>query len=355
MSAGSGIAGSGVTGSGGSGRIMFANQLRGLAACCVLASHLIGQYWGAREFAALATCTPVQTGAPPPVFALVADPWFQPGPFGVALFFLISGLVIPFSLERYGRAGFLLARLLRIYPTYWAATLVSLCLLHGNAAFWHLGFPYGWRTILANLLLIHQITGDPGIDLVNWTLCIELQFYLLMALLYPLVKRAPLPTILLAAIMLTALRRQDASDLVVMLIGTLFQLRLRGRIGRVALGCCGAALAALFALQVRPAALCYNYGYALLLFALLFGLRRFDRPIRPADALAAISYPLYLVHFIAGFSVLKLLTLGRRPGLHLGYEAALALAVLAAIGIATLLHYVIELPTLALGRRLTRR
>ena len=340
---------------GGSERIMFANQLRGLAACCVLASHLIGQYWGARDFAALATCTPVQPGAPPPVFALVADPWFQPGPFGVALFFLISGLVIPFSLDRHGRGGFLLARLLRIYPTYWAATLISLCLLRGNAAFWQLGFPYGWRTILANLLLIHQITGDPGIDLVNWTLCIELQFYLLMAVLYPLVKRAPLPTILAAAVVLTALRRQDASDLVVMLIGTLFQLRLRGRIGLAALAGCGAALAALFALQVRPAALCYNYGYALLLFALLFGLRRLDRPRWLPDVLAAISYPLYLVHFIAGFTVLKLLTLGRGSGMHLSYEAALVVAVGVAIGLATLLHYAIELPSLALGRRLTRR
>ncbi len=339
----------------GSGRIVFANQLRGLAACCVLASHLIGQYWGARDFAALATCTPVQTGAPPAVFALVADPWFQPGPFGVALFFLISGLVIPFSLDRHGRAGFLLARLLRIYPTYWAATLISLCLLRGNAAIWRLGFPYGWRTILANLLLIHQITGDPGIDLVNWTLCIELEFYLLMALLYALVKRAPLLTILLAAALLTALRRQDASDLVVMLIGTLFQLRLRGRIGHAALACCAAALAALFALQVRPAALCYNYGYALLLFALLFALRRLDRPRWLPDALAAISYPLYLVHFIAGFSVLKLLTLGRWSGLRLSYEAALVAAFLVAVGIATLLHYAVELPSLALGRRLTRR
>ncbi len=337
------------------GRILFANQLRGLAACCVLASHLIGQYWGARDFAALATCTPVQPGAPPPVFALVADPWFQPGPFGVALFFLISGLVIPFSLDRHGRAGFLLARLLRIYPTYWAATLISLCLLRGNAAIWQLGFPYGWRTILANLLLIHQITGDPGIDLVNWTLCIELEFYLLMALLYWLVKRAPLPTILIAAVLLTALRRQDASDLVVMLIGTLFQLRLRGRIGLAPLACCAAALGGLFVLQVRPAALCYNYGYALLLFALLFGLRRFDRPRWLPDALAAISYPLYLVHFIAGFSMLKLLTLGRWSGPRLPYEAALAVAFLVVVGIATLLHYTIELPTLALGRRLTRR
>ena len=350
MSAGPAAAASGAT-----GRILFANQLRGLAACCVLASHLIGQYWGARDFAALATCTPVQPGAPPPLFALVADPWFQPGPFGVALFFLISGLVIPFSLDRHGRAGFVLARLLRIYPTYWAATLVSLCLLRGNAALWQLGFPYGWRTVLANLLLIHQITGDPAIDLVNWTLCIELEFYLLMALLYSLVQRAPLPTILLAALLLAALRRQDASDLLVMLIGTLFQLRLRRRIGRAALLCCAAALAGLFASQVRPAALCYNYGYALLLFALLFGLRRFDRPRWLPDALAAISYPLYLVHFIAGFSVLKLLTLGRGSWPRLPYEGALIVAFLTAVCVATILHFAIELPTLALGRRLTRR
>ena len=40
------------------------------------------------------------------------------GPFGVALFFVISGFVIPFSFETYGRLDFIVARFFRIYPTY---------------------------------------------------------------------------------------------------------------------------------------------------------------------------------------------------------------------------------------------
>ncbi len=40
------------------------------------------------------------------------------GAFGVALFFLISGFVIPLSFQSYGRLDFLVARFFRIYPTY---------------------------------------------------------------------------------------------------------------------------------------------------------------------------------------------------------------------------------------------
>ncbi len=60
---------------------------------------------------------------------MTANPWFMPGPFGVALFFLISGLVIPFSFDRHRTGAFLLARLLRIYPTYLAALLIEVLTL----------------------------------------------------------------------------------------------------------------------------------------------------------------------------------------------------------------------------------
>jgi len=332
-------------------RLIFANQLRGLAALIVLASHLIGQYWGARDFAALATCTPVQPGVPPPVYALVANPWLQPGPFGVALFFLISGLVIPFSLERTSGSRFLLARLLRIYPTYWMALLVSICLLHADATLWDHVFPYGWRTIFANVLLIHEVTGDPSIDLVNWTLCVELKFYLLMALAYRFIQKWPASTILILSGLLAATRRQDGIDLILMLGGTLFHLRHHERISRITLALCCCGLAVLFARGIQPPVLAYSYGFAALLFTLLFVFRRYAIPSRLLDGLAAISYPLYLVHFIAGFAVVKFLTLR----LHLPYELSLIAALFLIITLAALLHYMIELPTIALGRQITRR
>ena len=171
------------------GRLQFANQLRGVAALAVACSHLIGVFWVLRDFAALATATPVQPGPNPPLVALVSHPWFNLGPFGVGVFFLISGLVIPFSLQRHSGGGFLLARLLRIYPTYVAALLIEVAVVYGNGMFWQRPFPYDAWTVVANCLLIQDLVGRPSIDLVNWTLCVELRFYLVVALVAGAVRR----------------------------------------------------------------------------------------------------------------------------------------------------------------------
>ena len=89
-------------------RLIFANQLRGIAVLAVVFSHLVGVFWGMRDFVGLASASPAQSGPPPDLFILVSHPWFNFGPFGVGLFFLISGLVIPFSLERHTRGTFLM-------------------------------------------------------------------------------------------------------------------------------------------------------------------------------------------------------------------------------------------------------
>jgi len=47
-----------------------------------------------------------------------SGPGIYKGGFGVALFFLISGFVIPFSFLRYTRTGFAIARILRLWPAY---------------------------------------------------------------------------------------------------------------------------------------------------------------------------------------------------------------------------------------------
>ena len=98
-------------------RLIFANQSRGLAALSVVGSHWVGVYFGSPDSVAAATATPLETGPVPALFGVFAQPWFNFSPFGVALFFLISGLVIPISLDNHNRAGFTLARALRIFPT----------------------------------------------------------------------------------------------------------------------------------------------------------------------------------------------------------------------------------------------
>lgn len=361
-------------------RLVFANQLRGLAALSVVASHLVGVFWSLRDFIALATFSPAQTGDPPGLFVLFSNPWFNFGPFGVGVFFLISGLVIPISLERHGRGSFLLARLLRIYPTYVAALLLEVGVLHLASAYWHRPFFYSPRVILSNALLFYNEVGLPSIDLVNWTLCIELKFYLLMALLAPQIRACrSWPLFAVAGLLLlgnlalaggllrapVAAHPEEARSLsiaslylVFMLVGVLFNYRMRGRLSGPAFLAAAGLMLALFLASWKASAIrdqfptvTVNYLYALALFGILFALRRHARESRVLDFVAAISFPLYLVHALIGFSLLKLLMLSG----HMAYLPALAVTLPVVLLVATLLHVTVEVRSIAMGRLLARR
>jgi peptidoglycan/LPS O-acetylase OafA/YrhL len=360
-------------------RLIFANQLRGLAALSVAASHLVGVFWILRDTVSAATMTPAPTGPSPDFVGFFAKTYLNFGPLGVGAFFLISGLVIPMSLDKHTRASFLLARLLRIYPTYIAALLIEMAALRANAAFWGQPFPYTPWMIVSNALLIYNTVGLPSLDLVNWTLCVELKFYLLMMLLAPRIRAGSTLTVLGAGLCVfvatlaldwapiaTRIARPDLADafsteavfLIFMLIGVLFNFHLRGLLRLSGLAAGVAVLTAMFiacwlhsAIRAQVPIVTANYLYDIAIFAGLYFLRRKARPIRLLDFFAAISFPFYLFHSLIGFSVLRLLM----TRWHIAYLPALAGALAAVICLASILHFTVELKTIAWGKRLARR
>lgn len=113
------------------------------------------------------------------------------GWFGVHLFFVISGYCVAvkaYSTVDQGRRSvpFIADRLFRIYPTYWAASLISIFLAlvfaplsRGQIAD---SLPDGLSGFLANLFLVEPYFGQEPLLLVSWSLVYELAFYVLMAI-----------------------------------------------------------------------------------------------------------------------------------------------------------------------------
>jgi peptidoglycan/LPS O-acetylase OafA/YrhL len=107
------------------------------------------------------------------------------GEAGILVFFLISGFVIPMTLENGGSvAGFWLRRAFRLFPVYW----FSIGLAFATA--W-LGGPNrivvglsDTKTWLANLTLLQGFLNQPHVWGVFWTLQYELVIYAVFSLLF---------------------------------------------------------------------------------------------------------------------------------------------------------------------------
>src|ERR1041385_2180302 len=117
--------------------------------------------------------------------------FFKVGAPGLDLFFVISGFVMVYSSERlFGRADapriFMLRRIARIVPLYWAMTLVVLAyflLAHGRDMLFAL-YPPG--NILASFLFYPYPRGDGALvplHALGWTLNYEMFFYVVFAAL----------------------------------------------------------------------------------------------------------------------------------------------------------------------------
>ena len=99
---------------------------------------------------------------------------FAYGSMGVPLFFMISGFVILMTAQNRTGIEFINSRIARLYPSFWIAVLLSslaLTLLAHK--------PPSFATIAANLTMQPHLFGHPYIDMVYWTLVVEMKFYAL--------------------------------------------------------------------------------------------------------------------------------------------------------------------------------
>ncbi|GAB3979037.1 acyltransferase [Actinoallomurus acanthiterrae] len=106
------------------------------------------------------------------------------GFLGVELFFLISGFVILMSAWDRRVGDFAVSRVVRLFPAYWVSVVLSLA---AYLAF-HSYVPFGpgtdgpIRRFLPNLTMLQEGIGSQRMEVVYWTLYVELHFYALIAL-----------------------------------------------------------------------------------------------------------------------------------------------------------------------------
>lgn len=324
-------------------RILELDAVRGLAAFCVVLYHYTTRY--AEKVG--------HEDAP-----LFTVPW---GHYGVELFFLLSGFVIFMTLARTERArDFVVSRASRLYPGYWVGIAVTLAAIAlGGVPFE--GYAVSPRDIAINATMLQRYApGTPMVDGAYWTLCVELTFYgLILGLFWSgalarirgailallgieLVLHfatsgghisAPLPLRALRQLMLGHYGPYFGA-------GILFYLsRHRTDARERYLDVCGIALCLVAVWIMRP----WNDALASTACFAIFGLLAAGRLTllanRPFLFLGAISYSLYVVHQNVGFIIIKHTT-----GAGLSTNAAIGLAILTSMAIATAITYLVERP-----------
>ena len=111
--------------------------------------------------------------------------WFDPGNYGVFVFFIISGYIVPASLERKGSVRtFWVSRLFRLYPLYLLAVgiAVALYMMHFGSLRGEGADPEA--SVFSQLLMMSNVLGGNNLPNVVWSLSYEMVFYLLLTALF---------------------------------------------------------------------------------------------------------------------------------------------------------------------------
>ncbi|MBA2609921.1 MAG: acyltransferase [Actinobacteria bacterium] len=355
------------------GRIWFPHFLRGCAALLVAVAHLSEVYPRAPTVAAaLGHFSPRANPIDVPWSAVAEAEVASRVSFGwiaVAIFFVVSGFVIPFSLRRASIRGFTVRRFFRIYPTLWACLAITLLVLVVQRFLSGSSVPYTAPEILKNAALIAPYTDDVWIEPVAWTLAIEELFYLTAALMASRKVLADARWILAVGAACCALAfvpsTRDGTPFIFWLtynltflpliyVGAVIHEVWEQRWSRNKGIAVAAALILLYAIGLyagptSPEAT-LSLRSSLIGIAIFVAIATNSSRIkysRALDLLGSISYPLYLLHGVNGYVLLRWL-----EAHGISYYIGLPVAIAGALAGAVLVHYFVELPMMRLGRRL---
>ncbi len=331
-----------------SGFVESVHLFRGIAALMVVVDHLFGWF-----------PLPLLD----PVIAVIGGH----GKLGVAVFFVISGFVLPLSLGPLYRLEnvprFLLRRAVRIEPVF-LVSLIFACVLFGvKTRLASNGVPWvpDFGQLAAHLFYLIPFTEHEWLNAVYWTLAVEFQYYLVIGLSFPLIlafgKKSPRFAALLTPILFSLLVFPAVSLPQVELLkySPYFALGLLGYFLHQKQISLGAALIV--------GALCLVPGFVtelqthhlLVAYASLFLMVCWRAPRLRMRWLGTISYSLYIIHYpIVDF--VNQAARGKLTGdLAWLLYAVPVLNLVLSFAAAWLLYRLVEKPSQSLSRKFRRK
>jgi peptidoglycan/LPS O-acetylase OafA/YrhL len=321
-------------------RVIEIDALRGIAALAVLLFHYSAYYQ-----------VKMKSGDPFPAFN------FNLGELGVDLFFMISGYVILLTAEASKSiTDFSISRFVRLWPSFFVCCTITTIFL----MIYPVGSIPGLITYLKNLTLQPNLIKGEAIDGVYWSLFIEVQFYIIFIaiLFFRQIQRAiiifSIFTILCVFYQGYLLMKATNNFLhyylgllrhaEVFLAGILCYRFCQTRKYIYIIGIALASIGILtshwmrkYSFGVTSHYISYWFFAALLIYVTIKGNKLLRLPI--FTFFGKISYPLYLLHMMIGFSLMYHLT---KKGYNVEYTVWGV--ILLVIGLASVVTWTIDIP-----------
>lgn len=280
------------------------------------------------------------------------------GFLGVEIFFVISGFIICYSLSlssyTYSKTlTFFKKRITRLEPPYLVSILLALSLGYlSTLSSYYKGIPFeiDLLRLFLHIGYLVEFFDKSWLNPVYWTLAIEFQFYILIALFFPLIeKKRLISRIGIILISLISLFISNESLVIHYLpffvIGIYTYYYYQAKISFTEF---------ISTLSLMAVVIFYKFEWYYILASIIPSLLILLYPLMKLKVLTyigSISYSLYLIHTIFGRRIINLCSNFVESDLL--RTSIVFITIIICIGISSILYFTIEKPSIKLSKKMS--